>query len=237
MSVLDVIQDAMSLCGFPKPSIIVGSADAAVAAFEAQLRFEADELAQYVNWRNLKIEAQLIGDGASVEYVLPVDFQEFIKDEDGRMMFRSGQTGQFYWNVSDGEWTRIRAQNLQIGPYPVWRLFGNMVEFSYAPPDGETLIFEYMSSFWISSADNTARRNRWAADDDYFLLPESLLTRGIQWRFKESKGLEYAENFRTYQIQRDILAAKNNPRRNLTGPSPRNRGVDIRQAYPGPLGS
>jgi hypothetical protein len=236
MSVLDVIQDAMALCGFAKPSIVVGSQDGTVAAFEAQLRFEAIELSKYANWRSLKVEAQLIGDGTSTQYVLPDDFERFVKDENGRAVFRSGQTGQFYLNVSDGEWTRVRAYGVQIGPYPVWRLFGNMVEFSYAPAAGETLIFEYMSSYWISSADYTARRNRWAADDDRFMLPEDLLTRGIQWRFKADKGLEYAENFRTYQIQRDIAVGQDTPKRNLTEGGGR-RGLDVRFAYPGPLGS
>ena len=33
------------------------------------------------------------------------------------------------------------------------------------------------------------------------LLPETLLLMGLRWRWKKEKGVDYAEDFRTYESQ------------------------------------
>ena len=40
-------------------------------------------------------------------------------------------------------------------------------------------------------------------------VPERLITLGVVWRWKRAKGLDYAEEFRTYQYQRLQAANRN----------------------------
>jgi hypothetical protein len=37
------------------------------------------------------------------------------------------------------------------------------------------------------------------ADNDYSVLPERLITLGCIWRYKRALGLDYSEEFRTYE--------------------------------------
>lgn len=235
MSVLTVVQDAMALCGLPRPTIVVGGNNPTVAQFEALLRFEATELNKYKDWRNLKVQGQLTGDGTSTEFVLPVDFDRWAL---GEVFFTSGLTGAYLPQVTDEQWTAMRAGGFTLPAYPgpFWRMFGTMVQFSSAPILNDTLDFEYRSNFWISSEDQTARRNRWADDTDFFLMPEDILTLGCVWRFKNAKGLEYAEDYRNWQMQRNTYAAQDEPRIPIRKGTPSRFGANTRIAYPWTLG-
>jgi hypothetical protein len=48
------------------------------------------------------------------------------------------------------------------------------------------------------------------------LLPEDLVLQGVRWRYKKEKGLEYAEDFNTYEIQVKQQLAEEQPRKHLT---------------------
>ena len=65
---------------------------------------------------------------------------------------------------------------------------------------GEIVNLEYYSTNPIASADGATRKPRFTADTDFVMFPEGVLTRGMIWRWKQSKGLEYAEDFRTWNI-------------------------------------
>jgi hypothetical protein len=91
---------------------------------------------------------------------------------------------------------------------PVWRIIGGALEIwpalagpASVPPQtpGELVTFNYFSRFWISNAARTVFWDRWRADDDFSLIDEDLILLGTIWRWKASKGLQYAEEFRSYE--------------------------------------
>lgn len=235
MSVLTVIQDAAALCGFARPNTVMGSNDGTTALFAALLQQEVDELRDYARWRSLKVQAELTGTGTDAFYVLPPDFDRFA---DGQVFFLSQLWGQYLGQVTSEEFTAIRARGSDFGyRFPVWRLFGNMIEFSSPIQAGDKLSFEYQSDLAVSSADYSERKVRWTADSDIFLLPEQVLTLGLVWRFKNAKKLDYGEDFRSYQMRRDAYAFKDAPRQPISGRSHRSKFRDTQLAYPWPLGN
>jgi hypothetical protein len=90
---------------------------------------------------------------------------------------------------------------------PVWRLIGGQLEIWPTLANGEIVNGEYRSTNPIVSGDGSTRKTRWTNDTDYALFPEIILRLGLIWRWKASKGLDYGEDFKTYQLERDKKAA------------------------------
>lgn len=78
MSLLTIVQDAMSLCGLMAASQVYGTNDPNSSQFIALAQIEGDELARFHDWRSLKVLAQLTGDGTSTLWDLPEDFDRFM---------------------------------------------------------------------------------------------------------------------------------------------------------------
>ena len=70
---------------------------------------------------------------------------------------------------------------------------------SPTPSSGDTIAYEYVTKNWCQSSGET--QSQWSADSDTALIDDELHTIGIIWRFKKSKGFDYSEDFRTYELQ------------------------------------
>jgi hypothetical protein len=90
------------------------------------------------------------------------------------------------------------------------------------PGTGQTdqIAYEYISGSWCQSAGGTARPYtngvcKFVADDDVYLWPENTLTLGIKWRFLRAKGLDYSEEYATWQAACDRQMARSGAGRSL----------------------
>jgi hypothetical protein len=77
---------------------------------------------------------------------------------------------------------RIRNRRLYIGPSAI--------------ASGNTVAFEYYSSFWCETSGGTGL-SAWAADSNVGRIPENILELDVIWRWKQAKGFEYAEDLET----------------------------------------
>lgn len=80
------------------------------------------------------------------------------------------------------------------------RIRGGDLIVTPTPPAGSTWAFEYVSWNWILDVDGGTRKQYFEADTDTVLLPCAIVMMGLRWRWKKEKGLEYAEDFRTYEM-------------------------------------
>jgi hypothetical protein len=206
MSLLTIVSDAMAICGFSEPSIVYASSDDNVSLFKRLSQVEGDALSRKGDWRGLKVLGTLTGDGSSTEYTLPADFDRFMT---GYPLREADEAGAVLQLVTDDELAAIKTY--VAGPTkPVWRLFGDTIEFYPALDSGQGVTTEYRSSYWISDETGATRLPRWSADTDYAVIPERLMTLGLVWRYKQSKGLTYDEDFRTYELEcAKAMAAQN----------------------------
>lgn len=203
MSLLNAVSDAMLLCGLPQPSNIVSNVDPTVQKFLAFAQTEAEITRSDFNWRNLNIAMTITGDGTTTMFALPSDFERILQ-------------GQALWSqkypsiplqgpISSQDLLALRA--LPVMPVrPVWRLIGGQLEIWPALANAEIVNGEYRSTNPIVSSDGSTRKPRWTDDADYALFPEIILRLGLIWRWKQSKGLDYAEDFKTYQLEREKKA-------------------------------
>lgn len=60
------------------------------------------------------------------------------------------------------------------------------------------------------------------------LLPEELLLMGLRWRWKKEEGLEYAEDFRSYEMQVKDALSRDGAKRTLNmGDNLRGNGPNV----------
>jgi hypothetical protein len=197
MSLLSLVSDAMTLCGFDAPTSVIGNTDPTVTLFKALSQVEGDILSRRADWRSTKVAGTLTGDGSTTLFDLPSDFDRFMT---AYPFWRDNTPSQPLMQVTDDRMLSMKVAAV-TPTRPVWRLFGDQIEFYPAPDSGDVVKYEYRSSQWILDDDGTTRKATWAEDADTAVFPERLITLGCIWRFKREKGFDYAEEFRTYQIE------------------------------------
>ena len=210
MSILSVLTTAMPICGLPVPAQAVSSTDSNVQKFVALAQDLGDELAERFWWRNLNIAGQITGDGTTTLFALPSDWG----------VLSPGQ--KFNSSVYPllplpGPVSNETLSALKVLPSfptrPVWRIIGGTLEFFPALGAGEVVTFNYYSTNWVSNAGGTQRQPGFLLDSDFSMIDEKLLRRGLVYRWKQSKGLDYAEDFRSYQISLDRAAGREDAER------------------------
>ena len=228
MTLLTSVQDAMVLCGLDSPTSAYGSADQTVAQFVALAQVEGDELSRFHDWRKLKMAGTITGDGSDTLWPLPSDFDRLM----GGMVFWSEESPgeQLVGPILDDELIAMKAM-LTDPPEPVWRLFGDDIEIWPALDNGKIVRYEYRTANWILDNNGTTTKARWTADTDTAKVPERILTLGTVWRWKQAKGLDYGEAFRTYQFER-VRAASRDGGQGIIKLSETSRGDIARMGRP-----
>ena len=196
MSLLTISQDACALLGLSVPTAVASSTDETYSQLVYFAQFEGDEINRAYKWRKQKVQASFTGDASTTVWALPTDFERFTTEQRRQSSVLLGLQGP----VSDDEFldAYVRGFNPTI---PYWRVFGDNIETVPAVKSGQVVMFEYISTYWITDSGGTAKA-RFTADSDLSLIPDRLITLGVVWRWKRAKGLDYAEEFRTYQIEK-----------------------------------
>lgn len=203
MTILTVIQGAAALCNVAVPTAVVSNVDPDISQMLALAQLEGDESASEIDWRNLKIGMQLTGDGSSTVFALPPDFDRIMP---GFALFSSA----YPMIPLTGPVTDAALNAMKVFPVkpvrPVWRFIGNGLEVWPALAVNEIVSGEYRSNYWILSVDGSTRKSTFAADGDSCLVPEAVIKLGVVWRWKQAKGLDYAEDFRSWNNARARIA-------------------------------
>lgn len=201
-TVLQIVRDVCNEIGIVAPNTAVGSTDLQVIQITALINREGKELAGRGQWTELVreqtftslaaedqgvIAGGLVSTANGMKYIV----NETIWDRTGKYKL-SGPTGAPQWQAEKSFTT--------AGPYARYRIRQNHLYMLPAPAAGRSLVFEYLTENWVSNAAGTLQRAKFTMDDDFPILDSNLVTLGGIWRWKKSKGLEYAEDFQTYEF-------------------------------------
>lgn len=211
MSLLSIVQQASSRIGLAEPSIVVGSTDKKAKHFLSLVNEEGKKLSTgssvgaSFNWqvmiRETSFSAQAQEDQGRIEEIAP-GFKYIINNTIFNRTLRRPVPGPLPPNA----WQLLKAANV-VGPYPQYRIRNGNLLLLPAPVSGNTIYFEYESIYWATSSGGTPQAAM-TADSDVSLLDEELITQGVVWRWKRSKNLEYAEEFRDYQTSVLVAMAR-----------------------------
>ena len=200
MSLLTVVQHFFRRTNITVPTTVFGTTDTQVAQVYAILEEEGNDLAQRGSWQVLTQEAShttlAAEDQGAITTIAGNGFRH-IKNE--TIWDRTDQL-PVYGPVSGQEWQARKAM-VDDSPRHQYRIRGGKLLVHPVPPAGNDWRFEYVSHNWILGADGTTYKQYFTLDTDTILLPESLVLMGLRWRWMKEKGLDYAELFRTYELQ------------------------------------
>lgn len=211
MSLLQIIQDATDELGLPRPAAVVSNTDNTVRALLRYANAEGKALARHKSsWAELQREHTFSTADGTAEYSLPDDFDRFIDD--------TAWDRANYWEMrgplSPQDWQEVKSGLTQTAALRRrWRVkraaSGSAKVFFVDPTPSsvDTLVFEYISSGWCRNAADDTYYSRWNADTDEPLLDAEVMTKGVVWRWKAGRGLEYAIDLAEYEGMRDERAA------------------------------
>lgn len=200
MSLLTVIQYACGRFGVPVPSTVYGTTDSQVLQMLRLLEEEGNDLSMRGEWESLTLEAShattATEDQGAISGIASNGFRYIKNDTIWDRTNRLPVLGP----VSSVNWQALKAV-VTTGPRYQFRIRGGKLLVNPAPTAGYRWNFEYISKNWITDSTGATYKQYFTVDTDLILLPEDLVLMGLRWRWKKEKGLDYAEDMRTYELQ------------------------------------
>ncbi len=197
MSYLTVVQKACRLLSLPVPTTVTGSTDVQVTQLAELANEEGAELAARYDWQVLRRQHLFttVATPAQTDAV-PDDWDRFIANT----FFNRSQRRSVIGPITPQQWQAIQAQPQLNRVFLAFIERDNQFLVTPTPAAGEEIAYEYASKNWAYNTDDEPIPE-YQADDDVAYLDEKLIVLGLRWRFLKSKGLEYSEDFKTYEIQ------------------------------------
>lgn len=220
MSLISIIQAATLRCNVNQPTSAIGSSDPGVLQFIAYAQDSGDDAFERWTWLSLKQPVTTFtGDGTTTLFALPANFGVLSPST----VFTSSIYPTLTLSGPVNEDTLLVLKQLPVTLLPsCWRRIGNYVEFFPAPAAGEVISYVYGSKTWITDLNGVPRTStatdtypQWQADTDLSLINERLIMLGTVWRWKRSKGLDYSEEFRAYEMVLDRKSGQENTERTI----------------------
>lgn len=224
MSALTVIQDACDELGIAAPSAAFASTNQQVIQLCGLANREGKDLYKKHQWQRITAQQTFTTLAQETQTLaIPADFDRFVNDS----MWNRSIARKVYGPMTEQQYQMYAAFPIFTAVNPAFIIRGNAYIMQPAPSAGNTIAYSYVKKYWCTDSGGTGQ-TALTADTDIILLPEDLVTLGIIWRFKKSKGFDYAEDFRTYEKQIAIKMGSDGgaPKMNLT------YGLNRWQPYP-----
>jgi len=198
MTMLSLVQNFCRRTGIAVPSTVYGSTDNQISQIMALLEEEGGDLSGRGGWERITFEAthtSLAAESQGTVASIATNNFRYFKDET-----TWDRTENLPLLVIDGkDWQAEKGFSTTSPRFRI-RVRGGELIATPTPPAGNTWAFEYVSWNWILGADTTTYKQYFTLDTDTLLLPETILLQGLRWRWKKEKGLDYEEDFNTYEV-------------------------------------
>lgn len=203
---LQIIQRVCKMVGIVPPNAAVGATDPQIMQLVAISEEEGNQLVTRGNWTALQFEAVFTTVATEIQGSIDTIAPGCLYVVNDTIWNRD-QGVPVFGPVTQQDYQQIKSQ-IFTGPYNQYRIKNNNLHYVPTPQAGMECAFEYISENWIYSGAKTPTTYRfWQTDSDTPFLKDDLIVLGTIWRWKKVKGLEYAEDFNTYE--RAVIDALN----------------------------
>lgn len=204
MSVLAIVRAVVGRLSLTPPSVVFTSTDRNVIQMRELLIEEAEDLSTYgspIGWQSLQAEQTFVTVAQAVQTntPIPADFRRFVPDS----VFNRTTNRKVSGPLTPSQYQQAQIWPQLVAPYLVFRQRAGEFLLDPVPPAGETIAYEYISSYWAKSSAMVAKAT-FTSDDDETYLDEELLKQGLRWRWKQAKGLDYGEDMATAERSRAL---------------------------------
>lgn len=195
MTILQMVKDACDELSLPRPTIAVNSTDAQVRQLIRLAQNEGRSLAKRHPWTILVSEHTFttVAAGSQTTSSIPTDLGWILPGT----MFNRTRRRKVFGPIDSKDWQATQA-SLVTQADPTFRVLAGAIYITPTPTAGDSVYYEYVSNKWCQSSGAVARA-AWAADTDTGKLDEYLMTLGLIWRFRSTKGLPFASDLSNYE--------------------------------------
>lgn len=201
-SLLTIITDVCEEVGVPPPLTIFGNTDPRAMTFLALAKKEVRELGNDKFWNELTRFTTFNTVVSQQTYTTPADFDRLVP----ATMYGTSNV-RVNGALNPQQWADYSRYGAIYG-VPGFRMIGRSIKIVPAPVVVETYSYEYRSKNRVFASNGTTEKETWTADDDIPMLDAGLIRLGLTWRYRYGKGLEYAEDFRTYGEAKEQIYAQ-----------------------------
>jgi len=183
---------------------VVGSTDQQVIQLLALANREGRESSDSFDWQALTRQQTFTTVADEVQPgAVPTDLDRYLPNS----IFDRTTQRQVMGPITAQQWQAIKAQPQLNRVFLAFRIRNNDWLMTPTPTAGDTIAYSYITSEWAQSASGVGKTS-FTADNDTARISENLITLGLIWRFLRAKGLDYAEEYRTYQGELQRASAK-----------------------------
>lgn len=207
MSLLTIVQKHTRRTGLPVPVLVMGNTDPQIVQILNLLEEECIELSARHSWKGLINECTFLALGVESQGTLAslgsgptaTNALRYILND---VMWNRSLRLPVYGPIDPQKWQQIKANTtVSLQQYRI-RGSGAGTQANLlitpAPTAGQTVAFEYVTDNWVLNGTTPAAA--FVADTDTILIPESVVLAGLKWRWKKEKGLDYAQDFASYEL-------------------------------------
>lgn len=194
---LEILQDASAVLELPQPENGTSTSQQNIILLRSLLNRLGREVAREISWERIIKEHSFSADASSYDiYTNITDFDYIVT--------------KYIWDYTDNEpiinesfddYHLDETIELQSA-FTRFHLKGGSLIFepAFTAASPHTLKFYYKSKNWVLASDGTTYKSEFTADDDTHLLDDEVLILGLIAKYKQAKGLSFAQDFDNYQV-------------------------------------
>lgn len=198
MTALSIVRAVMGRLSLTQPTVLFTSTDRNVIQMRELLLEGAEHLSKCgePGWQALQRQQMFVtvAQEEQTNTPIPSDLRSFIADSFFNRTTNRKVTGP----LTPQQYQQAQVWPQLVAPYLCWRERDGDFLINPVPPAGETIAYEYISSYWAKNSAGAAKAE-FTADDDGTYLDEELLKLDLIWRWKQAKGLDYGEDMATFE--------------------------------------
>lgn len=211
LTLLQICQAVADKVSIPRPAAVVGSQ---LPEVQSLLFFAVEEGGEVIKkgyWQGLRTERTFTSVATETQTnMIPSDFDRFVNET----FWNRSRRRPLFGPATPQEWQNIKAWTTS----PVQDTFtvrGSNILIAPVPAAGQTFAFEYISKNYCQSSGGTSQ-SIWTADTDTPRLPDDIFVRGITWRYKQSIGQPWENDFGAYEAQIKRYLTSDTPKRTIS---------------------
>lgn len=211
MTLLSIVQRACARLGISQPDSVYGNTDDGISQLLWLAQEAGDDIARAHEWSNLVVVKTFTPAAAQVQVEPPATPTALAFDRFGAVtkIWDEDQRKPLVGPLSRDEWVDLLTFNV-TGVDRYWIMIGGKINIYPAPEGTESFTYTYITKNWIrlSGGDSTTDVAEWTADTNEPLVPADLVVKSLMWRWKQAKGLEYAEDLENFGREFERQAAR-----------------------------
>jgi len=203
-NMLQIVQDACTDVGQPRPAVVVSSTDETPRRMLRLLNKAGTQLMREFEWSRLKVQETF--NAVAAEEQIEPSSTEFARLSPNSTIWHVNTQRQVIGPVSMEKWNQLHIFPTSTAQF-YWAMIGRRFSIYPVPTTSDQFTYSYVFQKWAANAAGTVFNLEFTADDDIHFLDDEMLTQELVWRWKQAIGIDYAEDMATANRYKELLYA------------------------------